>query len=232
MRLKILFACAAATLFLGAGVATASTTVTLSSSTFAADTTAAVMSNFDDVTPLPNCNANGCFGGFSSLSIGGATFTTPNLDGAINVNSANYNGPSDQSTPYLVNSQYSGAAPDIVDIALSPSTTAFALDFDTLFTSTSATFTLSNGYTAVVPTTSTEGNASFIGFLSSTPISSVQISVPNDQSIVVSDFETATTVSGAPEPSIWLLMIVGVGGAGVMLRRATGRDGFAVNLPI
>jgi hypothetical protein len=213
-----------ATLFLGVGVgvATAATTVTLSSSEFAADTTGAVMGDFDGVSPLPYCSTNGCFGGFASLSIGGATFTTPNSGGEINVNSANYNGPSDQSSAYLVSSQYSGGAPDIIDIALSPSTTAFGLDFDTLFNSTTATFTLSNGYSTVVSNTSTEGDAEFIGFLSSTPISSVQISVPDSQSVVVSDFvtATATTVSAAPEPSIWLLMIFGLGGIGLMLRRA------------
>jgi len=221
MRLKSLFACAAATLLFGADVASAATTLTLSSSTFDSDTIGDVTGNFEGVTPLSNCSANGCFGGFASVTVAGATFTTPNSGGQINVNSANYNGPSDQSTPYLVNSVYNGSAPDIVDIALASPTTAFGLNFDTLFNSTTATFTLSNGYSTNVSSTPTEGNAAFIGFLSSTPISSVQISVPNDQSIVVSDFTTATatTVSAAPEPAIWLLMIAGLGGVGLMLRR-------------
>jgi len=230
MRLKILLAWAAATLVLGGGggdVASAATGSTLSSSTFDADTTAGVTGNFDAVTPLPYCSGDSCFNGFNTLTIGDATFSTPNSDGQVNVNSAYYNGPTDLSSPYLVNSLYSGPAPDVIDISLSSGVTAFGLNFDTLFNSTTATFTLSNGYATVVSNTLTEGGQEFVGFLSSTPFDSVQISVPNDQSIVIANFETATatTVSAAPEPWTWLLTIVGLGGVGLMLRRVKAGAG-------
>jgi len=146
MRLKILLAWAAATLVLGGGggdVASAATGSTLSSSTFDADTTAGVTGNFDAVTPLPYCSGDSCFNGFNTLTIGDATFSTPNSDGQVNVNSAYYNGPTDLSSPYLVNSLYSGPAPDVIDISLSSGVTAFGLNFDTLFNSTTATFSSS-----------------------------------------------------------------------------------------
>src|ERR1700737_2797469 len=80
-------------------------TVTVSSySDFLAATTGQTTTNFNGVTPLPygdtTCPASGaCYSGFSNnapLVVNGATFYT-GLFGNVNVNSANYYGPSDSA---------------------------------------------------------------------------------------------------------------------------------------
>jgi len=211
---------AALTVVLLAGAAGASTVTTSSASAFAAATQNAVVGGFGDV-PLPNCTGMACFGGGNPLegyaSLQGVVFSTPNAGGNVNVNSAFFYSPSDLSAPYLVNSVYTGTAEDIISISLPSPTKAFGLDFSTLFSSTTATFDLSNGFSTSVSPTATFGTTQFLGFLSSTPFDSITFSVPSQQSIVIADFQTASLV---PEPSTWAMLLVGLGGLGAALRGA------------
>jgi len=217
-------------------------TVVVDSSQFAAGTTGGVAGSFADV-PLPNCVASACFGGANPLagysSLQGVSFSTPNPAdpnnppgalGNVNVDSAHYYGSNDLNAPYAVNSVFDNAATsaDVIVITLPSATTAFALDFNTLFTSTTETFTLSNGFSATVNQTPTilgpGPNSAFIGFLSTDPFDTITLSVPSDQSLVIADFTTATAnVSAVPEPSTWAMMILGFAGVSLMACRRKSR---------
>ena len=184
-----------ATLAFATGAGATTGTVT-SVAAFATDTSGPVAGDFSDV-PLPNCSGSACFGGGNPLSgyasLQGVSFSTPNMDGSVNVNSAFFYSPSDLAEPYAVNSVYDGTAADIITITLPSAATAFALDFNTLFTTTTANFALSNGFSIDVSHTATVGTTQFLGFLSTTPFDTITFTVPYGQSIVIADFQAATT---------------------------------------
>ena len=198
-------------------------TVVVNSSQFAADTTGGVTGNFADV-PLPNCSGSACFGGANPLSgyssLKGVSFSTPNLNGNVNVNSGGFYGGNDLLVPYAVNSVYDGPLADVIVITLPSATTAFALNFNTLFTSANETFTLSNGFSTSVANTANINsgpNSEFIGFISTVPFNTITLEVPNGQSLVIEDFTTA--ISAVPEPSTWAMMLLGFCGLGFLARQ-------------
>ena len=131
-------------------------TVTISSySDFLAATTGqtTTTTNFNGVTPLPSgaptCPGSGaCYSGFSNnapLVVNGTTFWTgyTGQNGNVNVNSANYYGPSDLANQYIVNA--SGGKSQSLTIQLANPVTAFGLNYGTLNSST-ATFSVSNNF--------------------------------------------------------------------------------------
>jgi hypothetical protein len=83
-------------------------------------------------------------------------------------------------------------------------------------TGDAATLTLSTGDSYTITPTST---AQFIGFTNDTPITSVSLDYPSGYSL-----DIVSVASAAPEPSAWLLLIAGVGGIGLGLRR-TNKSG-------
>jgi hypothetical protein len=220
---SILFA---AGLLFGSVQISEAATIVVNAADFAAYTTGAVVGDFSSV-PLPSCSGTACFGGANPLtgsSLQGVSFSTPNLNGNVNVNSAGFNGSNDLSVPYAVNSVFDGSLPDTIVITLPAATTAFGLNFNTLFTSTTETFTLSNGFsTSVSPTPNINSggpNLQFIGFISDDPFTTIILSVPNDQSLVVADFTTAdANVPAVPESSTWAMIIMGFAGVGFIARR-------------
>jgi hypothetical protein len=214
--------------FLWAGAADASTVALTSQSAFSSSTTGVVNGNFDSV-PTPFGTPPSTFGGYNPLSgysgLLGVSFGTPNSGGNVNVNSASFYGSTDLPAPYAVNSTYTGTAADILTITLPSPETAFYLDFTTLFSSTTATFSLSNGFTTTVSPTVTLGTTpTFLGFVSNVPFTTITLSVPNGQSWVVADFGVGSWngVSPIPEPSTWVMLLlgfVGLGWAGYRQRR-------------
>ena len=194
-------------------------------SSFNAATTGQVTSGFNGILVDPD-RTNQSFGGYPSLTINGNTFTGSPLN-AVNINAAGFYGAGDLSVDYLVNPFAPGFASSLT--ITFAATTAFGLDFTTLFNSTTATFALSNGTTATAPNTVTIGNApEFIGFVSSDPFTSLTFSVPvcdvtaECQSWVVADVVNA--VAALPEPSTWAMIIVGFAGVGFVAyrRKRTG----------
>lgn len=195
---------------------------------FNAATTGQVTSGFNGILVDPDRTTQG-FGGYPSLTINGNTFTGSPLD-SVNINAAGFYGSSDLTVDYLVNPFAPGASSSLT--ITFAATTAFGLDFTTLFNSTTATFTLSNGTIATVLNTVTIGNTpEFIGFVSTDPFTSVTFSVPvcdataECQSWVVADVVNA--VAAVPEPSTWAMLILGFAGVGFMAHRR-GRTGSAV----
>jgi hypothetical protein len=125
-------------------------TVTVSSySDFLAATTGQTTTNFNGVTPLSSgdstCPGSGaCYSSFTAnapLVVNGATFYA-GQNGNVNVNSANYYGPSDLGNQYIVNA--SDGNSQSLTIQLATPVTAFGVNYGTLFNSSTPTFAVSN----------------------------------------------------------------------------------------
>jgi hypothetical protein len=214
----------------GAQASYASTTLATSAGQFAAETTGAVSGDFSSVTPLPYPDSfgSGTYGSFNPLSgfssLQGVSFSTTNLNGAVDVNSGNNYTP-DFSFKYAISSVYDGPLANVLLITLPTPKTAFGLDFNTLFSTTTATFTLSNGFTTSIPTTATVGSSEFLGFVSTTPFDTISLSVPNGQAWIIADF---TMASAVPELSTWAMMILGFAGVGFMAYRRKSKPALMV----
>jgi hypothetical protein len=165
-----------------------------------------------------------------SLTLNSITFASSNS--GENINSASYY---DQFPPtiditnqYLVNGfpPVDSTLPLTLTITLPSEVTAFALDFSALFADTTATFTLSNGFsTSVVANDFSAPNlgTQFLGFLSTTPFNTITLSVPaGDTSWVVEDVTTGTA-NAVPEPSTWALLLTGFLGIALVARRQATR---------
>jgi hypothetical protein len=202
--------------------ALAGTTTTTSPSQFEADTTGLVIGDLSSVTPLSNTDGSMCcFAGFSPLSgyssLQGVSFSTPNAGGAVNVDSAGFYGSGDLTLPYIVPSTYTGSGPDVLVITLPQAETAFGLAFNTLFSLTNVTFTLSNGFTTTVASTTEYGDLQVLGFLSTTPFTTITMSTPNGTAFELPAFAYGSAV--VPEPASWAMMLGGLFGLGALLRR-------------
>ena len=218
-------ALAAAGLAGGVGIANALTVTVSSSSAFSAATSGASTTGFNSVGsggvgtgPLATFDFYSAAPDGTTFSINSIGFTAANS--GSNVNSANfYNqfGTTDITNQYLVNT-YPPTGDMTLTITLPTAVTAFALDFSALYADTTATFTLGNGFTTAVaandysPDTDTL-STQFLGFLSTTPFSTITLSVPEDASWVVEDV-TIATASTVPEPSTWAMMLAGFVGLG------------------
>lgn len=227
----------------GAEGATAGTTTYTTAAAFDAATQGLISGDF---TNILTCSPTPCDQGFAPLdaaSVGGpanlqgVTFSNP-APGSVNVNSANFYDPAtppDLTVPYLVNAFDPTASDNVVTITLPAPETAFALDFGTLFNPVDITFTLSNGFMITVPPLSTNFATQFLGFVSSTPITTITLDAPNpvpgspdDPSTVVGswvikDFTYGSAAVTTPEPSTWALMLIGFVGLGVAGYRRTNR---------
>jgi len=218
---------------LAASSAQAGTTSTTDLATWSTGIGSFVSGDFSGI-PTPDGSAGQMFGGYTTLSgysdLQGVSFNTTNQGGVVNVNAPGFYGLDDWAFPYAVNSSYTGDGPDVVTITLPDARTAFYLDFTTLFSTTTATFTLSNGYstsfadTAILGTTDGVKNFDFVGFISTTPFTTITLSVPSQNSWVITSFGyDVTNASAAPEPTTWALLAVGFAALGYIgLRRGRG----------
>jgi hypothetical protein len=98
---------------------------------------------------------------------------------------------------------------------------AFVTDAD----SADAVVTLNTGESFLITPSSTPG---FIGFSDSSPITSLSISYPTGYGL---DVLSVSTTSAAPEPAAWALMLLGIGGVGLALRRhRKGAQGLSASI--
>jgi hypothetical protein len=188
-------------------------TVYSNQSDFMAATSATTVITFDGIAP-----ANSFINYPTGVTLSGVTFTANNASLFI-VDPGFY------SAPYpsgFLTDDYS--VTDIVTATL-PSVTAVGFDFGGLAGPTGPfTLILSDGFSTIVSNDSSilGGSLGFVGITSSTPLTSIQIlmpDVPNYNAIDNFTFGTAGT-SPVPEPGTFGLMATGlIGAVGVLRRR-------------
>jgi hypothetical protein len=157
---------------------------------------------FDGIAPA---------GGYASyltgpLSLSGVTFTGNGQMFVIDPGNYGFTYPNGG----FLNSDYITSGDTIT--ATLPSVEAVGFDFGSLFTVSapvSFNFTLSDGFTySASSTSSTEGGAlDFIGFTSTTPLTSITIDMPDIPDYnAIDNFTFAQSVNAAPEPSSLALL--------------------------
>jgi hypothetical protein len=107
---------------------------------------------------------------------------------------------------------YQNTQPGIIANVLSKGATAIGFTFGSYLPTGDATLTLSTGDSFTISPSST---ATFIGFTSTTPITSVSVDYPNSYAF---DLTSVSVLGSVPEPASWALMLIGIGGLGAAMR--------------
>lgn len=161
-------------------------------------------------------------GGFvnetSPLALGGLTFTTGSTLFVID--------PGFYASSYagggFLNADFS--TPDILTVTL-PSVTAIGFNFGGLFSATgSFPVTLSDGFSTSISSLNSisSGSLDFVGFTSSTPLTSITLTLPDAPSYSALDnfvYGSAVTSGAVPEPATFGLMLTGLLGTAAAVRR-------------
>jgi hypothetical protein len=154
------------------------------------------------------------FAGFNPLTVAGIQFSTPNANTLVNVTTANFYSPTDYPADFIIDSANPGPNNEL-DVVFNLPILAFGLDYGAFTGGTSGTFNLSDGTVYADSSLPSLGSTTFVGFVSSTPISSFSFTAAND-SWVVQDLVLATP---APEPGSGLLILAGFAGIWIAKRR-------------
>jgi len=130
------------------------------------------------------------FGGYSQLDVPGVTFSTPISGTFVNVTTAGYYSPNVYAADFIVDSvnQLTGQpnSNNTLCTSLTQPTFALGLDVGGLGFSGvgSGTITLSNGHVFSIQSLPTVGNTTFVGFISTQPITNLTFSTTNDSWVV------------------------------------------------
>jgi hypothetical protein len=203
--LPLFIAVSAAAMMAGAGPAMAQVTEYTSQTAFDAAAPTATTFGFNaggTSTAVPNPS-----------TFGGLTFTSGTTAGDI----ANSGTPilfliyaGDTPTYGVDFLSYQNTQNGIVGTIGSAGTTAIGFQYGSYVPiDGSATVTLSTGNSFLITPSSTAG---FIGFTSTSPITSVSIDYPNSYALDL----VSVSVSPVPEPATWLMMLIGLGGLSAM----------------
>src|SRR5262249_14986453 len=152
---------------------------------FAAATTNVTRVGFAGILP-PGVR----FGGYSELDVPGVSFSTPVPNTFVNVTTAGYYSPNVYPADFIVDSVNQATRQpnpnNTLFIALTQPTFAVGLDIGGLgFSGMGAgTITLSNGHVFSIASLPTVGNTTFVGFISTQPITNLTFSTTNDSWVV------------------------------------------------
>jgi hypothetical protein len=184
--------------------AVATTVVYGSRSSFDAAVTGEIVDGFAGILA-----AGQAFSAFNPLVVDGLTFSSPTA--AVNVTNKDFYAPGfSYSSDFIVDSANPG--PDnTLNIVLPSPVTAFGLDFGSLFAPANGSVSLSNGFTQGFVGTATTGSVAFLGFVSTDPITSIQLTI-HGESWVVRDVVRATDAAAVPEPATLTLTAFGLAG--------------------
>jgi hypothetical protein len=162
-----------------------STTDFTDSVAFAAATSNPTTIGFGGILP-PGAS----FGGYSQLDVPGASFLNPVSTSFVNVTRANYYSPNFYPQDFIVGSvnQNTGLPNSSNQLVIHLATPAFALGLDLgglgFSGLGSATITLSSGHTVPIPSLPTVGHTTFVGFISTQPITTLTFATNNDSWVV------------------------------------------------
>lgn len=207
MRLISVFAAIGGALL--ATAATAATTFYTNPASFAAATSGLVTYNFQGIAP-PNY-----FALAPSFTVGGVTFDNYGNDFII---------PASLFGVYGGVDFYSGQVRPNTTITL-PGVTAFSLNYGSYSNANPGTpisFTLNDGSVFSTNLPGVEATLTFLGFTSTTPITSIlvynDVAVPSPVFDVV-NFQVGQLGNAVPEPASWAMLIMGFGLTGAVLRK-------------
>jgi hypothetical protein len=209
-----LLSAAALTILAASALAAHADTIFTSVSAFDAASSGLTTVTFDGIAP-----AGGFANEGTSFNIGGASFSSSTY---FNVNDAAYYPDTypGSGIPTYNSGGYLLSAAGVLTISFAPST-AVSIDAGGLFGPVSIPITLSDGLTTtlVAPDSITgTGALDFIGFTSSTPITSITLDFPagpNDDAVDNVSYGTAVT----PEPSTFVFLGTGLLGLAGAARR-------------
>jgi hypothetical protein len=203
-------------LLVTAGPASAAVVEYTSFAAFSASTTNLLSYNFNGIAPA------GSFTNPSSLPVGPASFSPypSNFLFVIDTNA----GFGSYGVPYLSSQQ---GNPVGLNISISPTTAIGFFYGSYLSASDPLSVSLSTGDTFIVDLPSTTSTTSFIGFTSSSPITSVQF-LDNSStagSIDLTSFAVLGVASAVPELATWLMILLGFAALGFIAHRRNSRLG-------
>lgn len=151
------------------------------------------------------------FADFNPLTVSGNSFSTPNPGTFVNVTKNDFYGPGfTYPADFTINSFDPGVDNEL-DVKLAAPTLALGLDYGASAGGGLGTFTLSDGTSFAKNALPALGNTAFVGFVSSTPITSFSFVATKDAWVVL-DMVVATPV---PEPRSYTLLLIG-GFAGIL----------------
>jgi hypothetical protein len=176
------------------------TTVYSSPSSFTAATTNPTNIGFNGLLPPQTL-----FAGYSSVTVSGIVFSTPTAGTNVNVTTANYYGagytyPAD----FIVNSYnpLNAAGNNQLNITFSTPLMAFGIYYGSMAGGHTGTFTLPDTTSYQDTSVPGLGVLAFVGFVSSTPITSVSFATAGDSWIVDSLVRaTPANIVTTPEPA-------------------------------
>jgi len=170
-----------------------------------------IVDNFNGIL-----GAGQMFSAFNPLVVDGVTFSSATA--LVNVTNKDFYAPSfSYPSDFIVDSANPG--PDnTLDIVLPSAVTAFGIDFGSLFSPTTGSLSLSNGFSEGFVGTDTTGSVAFLGFVSTDPFTSVQLTIDNEN-WVVTDAIRATDAATVPEPATLTLTALGLAGVVRRYRR-------------
>ncbi len=191
----------------------------------AATTGTPTVVNFNGIT-----STGGFTGETNPFTLSGVTFSVPSTQ-YFNATDASYYPTTYPGSGYVTYDDggyltINGSAPYNIVTILFPASTAIGFSYGGIFGPTSFPVTLSDGFTTTLDSSTSitqTGTLDYVGFTSTTPLTSITLDMPNTGNNAALDNFTFGTAAVTPEPSTFVLMLTGVAGVAGAARRKLRR---------